>query len=117
MSADTTAAFRRELRSWLAENLTEDWRRERISRLPESERVPKLRAWQAKLASGRWVAITWPREYGGRGASIAEQIAYVEEMSRADAPEIINNLGIGIVGPPLLAFGTEEQKQRFAAKI
>ena len=63
------------------------------------------------------MAITWPAEYGGRGASIAEQIAYVEEMSRADAPEIINNLGIGIVGPPILAYGTEEQKQRFAPRI
>lgn len=117
MDTDSTDAFRRDLRDWLAANLTDDLQPERMSRLAESERVPKLRAWQAKLASGRWVAITWPREYGGRGASIAEQIAYVEEMSRADAPEIINNLGIGIVGPPLLAFGTEEQKQRFAAKI
>lgn len=117
MSANGTEAFRRELREWLAANLTDDLRRERMAQLAESERVPKLRAWQAKLAAGRWVAITWPREYGGRDASIAEQIAYVEEMSRADAPEIINNLGIGIVGPPLLAFGTEEQKRHFAPKI
>jgi alkylation response protein AidB-like acyl-CoA dehydrogenase len=69
------------------------------------------------LARDRWVAITWPTEYGGRSASVAEQIAYVEEMSHADAPEIINNLGIGIVGPPILAYGTEEQKQRFAPRI
>lgn len=117
MSADQTETFRCQLREWLAVNLTDDFRRERMAQLSDSDRIPKLRAWQAKLASGRWVAITWPREYGGRAASIAEQIAYVEEMSRADAPEVINNLGIGIVGPPLLAFGTEEQKQRFAPRI
>lgn len=117
MSDEGTEAFRRELREWLAANLTDDLRREHMAQLSEPERVPKLRAWQAKLATGRWVAITWPPEYGGRGASIAEQIAYVEEMGAADAPEIINNLGIGIVGPPLLAFGTEEQKQRFARNI
>jgi alkylation response protein AidB-like acyl-CoA dehydrogenase len=79
--------------------------------------MTRLRGWQRALAADRWVAITWPREFGGRGASIAEQIAYVEELSRADAPEIVNNLGIGIVGPPLLAFGTAEQRQRFAGRI
>jgi len=117
MSTETVSEFRAELRAWLAEHLTDELRRERGAALPEAERIPRLRAWQATLAADRWVAITWPVEYGGRGASIAEQIAYVEEMSRADAPEIINNLGIGIVGPPVLAFGTEEQKQRFAPRI
>ncbi len=117
MSTETEPAFRHELRAWLAAHLTDDLRRERIAILPEVERIARLRAWQATLAADRWVAITWPREYGGRGASIAEQIAYVEEMSRADAPEIVNNLGIGIVAPPILAYGTEELKQRFAARI
>src|SRR6185369_823686 len=114
MSTETVSEFRAELRRWLATHLTDDMRRERIAQLPEAERITQLRAWQARLAADRWVAITWPTEYGGRSASIAEQIAYVEEMSHADAPEIINNLGIGIVGPPILAYGTEEQKQRFA---
>ncbi len=117
MSEDTLEAFRHELRTWLAANLPPELRRDRVAELPESERVRRLRAWQAKLAAARWVAITWPVEYGGRGASIPEQIAYVEEMARADAPEIINSLGIGIVGPPLLAYGTEEQKRRFIPKI
>src|SRR3989304_9678093 len=103
MSADNLEAFRRELRAWLAANLPGELRRDRVVELLESERIPRLRAWQATLAAARWVAITWPVEYGGRGASIPEQIAYVEEMVQADAPEIINNLGVGIVGPPLLA--------------
>src|SRR5512144_832913 len=114
MSTESVPEFRAELRAWLATHLNDDLRRTTIASLPEGERIPRLRQWQALLAADRWVAITWPTEYGGRAASIAEQIAYVEEMSRADAPEIINNLGIGIVGPPILAYGTEEQKQRFA---
>jgi len=117
MTTETVPEFRAELRAWLAAHLTDDLRRERVAALPEVQRIARLRAWQAMLAADRWVAITWPVEYGGRAASIAEQIAYVEEMSRADAPEIINNLGIGIVGPPILAFGTEEQKRRFAPRI
>jgi alkylation response protein AidB-like acyl-CoA dehydrogenase len=117
MVRDDTEAFREELRSWLAANLTDDLRREKVAQMPEAERIPLLRQWQAKLAADRWVAITWPQAYGGRDASIAEQIAYVEEMARADAPEIVNNLGIGIVGPPILAFGSEEQKRYFAPRI
>ncbi len=117
MGTDTLETFRSELREWLAANLPPELRRDRVAELPDAERIARLRGWQAKLAANRWVAITWPTEYGGRGASIPEQIAYVEEMARADAPEIINSLGIGIVGPPLLAYGTEEQKQRLVGKI
>src|SRR5215470_17766588 len=68
MATDDTDLFRRELRAWLAANLTDDLKRERVANLPEHERVPILRRWQAKLAADRWVAITWPKEYGGREA-------------------------------------------------
>ena len=117
MSTESVPEFRRELRDWLAGHLRDDLRRAALNELPEKPRIAALRSWQAMLAKDRWVAITWPEQYGGRGASIGEQIAYVEEMTRVDAPEIVNNLGIGIVGPPILAYGTEEQKQRFAARI
>jgi alkylation response protein AidB-like acyl-CoA dehydrogenase len=117
MTTQALDAFRNELRSWLATNVPDDLRPERVAALDEVERVQRLRAWQAKLAAARWVGITWPVEYGGRGASIPEQIAYTEEMTRAGAPEVIGSLGIGIAGPPLIAYGTEEQKQRFARRI
>jgi len=117
MPTQDLEAFRNELRGWLAANLPDDLRPERAARLPESERLPRLRAWQAQLAAARWVGITWPVEYGGRGASIAEQIVYTEEMARAEAPEVVGSLGIGIAGPPLIAYGSEEQKQRFARRI
>jgi alkylation response protein AidB-like acyl-CoA dehydrogenase len=110
-------AFRKELRTWLEAHVPADLRRENASRLPEAERVRRLRAWQAELAAARWVGITWPREYGGRDAGIPEQVAYVEEMARAHAPEIIGNLGIGIAGPPIIAYGTDEQKRRFLPRI
>jgi len=113
----TLEAFRSELRAWLADNIPDDLRPERAALLPEAERVGRLRAWQARLAETRWVGITWPAEYGGRGASIPEQIVYTEEMARAEAPEVVGSLGIGIAGPPLIAYGTEEQKQRFAKRI
>ncbi|MFN8627699.1 MAG: acyl-CoA dehydrogenase family protein [Candidatus Binatia bacterium] len=109
--------FRLELRNWLASNIPDELRPKNAATLPEVERVSRLRAWQGKLAEARWVGITWPAEYGGRGASIPEQIVYTEEMARARAPEIIGHLGIGIAGPPLIAFGTEEQKRRFARRI
>src|SRR2546425_552249 len=109
--------FRSELRGWLEQNVPHDLSPEHAARLPEDERIPRLRAWQRKLAAARWVGITWPREYGGRDAGIPEQIVYVEEMARARAPEIIGNLGIGIAGPPILAYGSEAQKRRFAPRI
>jgi alkylation response protein AidB-like acyl-CoA dehydrogenase len=117
MSTTDIEAFRRELRTWLAGNIPDDLRPARATQLPEAQRIPRLRAWQAKLAHSHWVGITWPAEYGGRGASIPEQIVYTEEMARAEAPEVIGSLGIGISGPPILAYGTEEQKRRFAPRI
>jgi alkylation response protein AidB-like acyl-CoA dehydrogenase len=117
MATQDLEEFRRELRGWLASNIPNELRPENAAQLPETERVPRLRAWQAKLAEARWVGITWPVEYGGRGASIPEQIVYTEEMARAGAPEVVGSLGIGIAGPPLIAYGTEEQRRRFARRI
>jgi alkylation response protein AidB-like acyl-CoA dehydrogenase len=110
-------AFRAELRTWLERHVPRDLSPDAAAALPEPERVRRLRAWQATLARDRWVGITWPVEYGGRDAGIPEQIAYVEEMARAQAPETIGNLGIGIAGPPIIAFGTEAQKRRFLPRI
>jgi alkylation response protein AidB-like acyl-CoA dehydrogenase len=117
MSAQALEAFRSELRTWLADHIPDDLRIERAAQLPEAERIRRLRAWQATLAEARWVGITWPVEYGGRAASIPEQIAYTEEMARAEAPQVVGGMGIGIAGPPLIAYGTEAQKQRFARRI
>src|SRR5436309_10164004 len=117
MAEQALDVFRRELRGWLQENIPDDLRPGNAAGLPDDERTRRLRAWQRRLAEARWVGITWPREYGGRAAGIPEQIVYVEEMARARAPEVIGILGIGIAGPPILAYGSEAQKRRFAPRI
>src|SRR5215470_11250457 len=117
MTGQTIDAFRQELRAWLEANVPDRLRPENAARLPDEERIRELRAWQKRLAEARWVGIHWPREFGGRDAGIPEQLAYVEEMARARAPQTIGNLGIGIAGPPLIAYGTEAQKQRFLTRI
>ncbi|MEW6269867.1 MAG: acyl-CoA dehydrogenase family protein [Thermodesulfobacteriota bacterium] len=115
--AEALDEFRDELRTWLAGHLRPELKPDALARLPESERVARLRAWQRTLAQDRWVGITWPREHGGREATIAQQIAYTEEMTRVQAPPVLGSLGVGIAGPPIIAFGNAEQKERFPRRI
>jgi len=117
MADGNVDAFRSELRTWLEAHVPDHLRPENASRLPEPERLRGLRAWQKTLSEARLVGIHWPREFGGRDAGIPEQLAYVEEMARVRAPDVIGNLGIGIAGPPILAYGSEEQKRRFLPRI
>jgi alkylation response protein AidB-like acyl-CoA dehydrogenase len=117
MSSAGEGSFREELRGWLAEHMRPELLPERLAGLEEAERFALLRSWQAELAADRWVGVTWPVEYGGRAASIPEQIAYTEEMARASAPPSLGLLGVGIVGPPLIAYGTPAQRDRFARRI
>jgi alkylation response protein AidB-like acyl-CoA dehydrogenase len=111
-------SFRAELRAWLAANLPARWT---SGEPPEfgslADEVAFLREWQRRLASGRWVGIHWPREYGGRGASVVENYVFQEEMAAARAPEIINRIGVNLVGPTLIAHGSDEQRQRFLPRI
>jgi len=106
-------AFRAELRAWLAAHLPAG------TRPPEDEieRRRFQRAWQRDLAAGGWVGIQWPREYGGRGAGLKEQIIFTEEMARARAPEILDPVSVNIVGPTLIRFGTAAQKARWLPRI
>ncbi|MDV6377088.1 acyl-CoA dehydrogenase family protein [Sporosarcina sp. GW1-11] len=110
--------FRTELRTWLEENLPEGWLEGKRD-LPEEldEYSAYLRAWQRKLYDGGWAAIAWPKEYGGRDASLMEEIIYHQEMVRVKAPPLINYIGIHMVGPTLIDMGTEEQKEKYLKKI
>jgi alkylation response protein AidB-like acyl-CoA dehydrogenase len=107
--------FRDELRSWLEANVPKDWDEWREKPLEES--FPYLRAWQRKLYEGGWAAVSWPKEYGGRGATLMEQSLFWEEMARVEAPPMANSLGLGLIGPTIIAYGTDEQKKRFIPKI
>jgi len=117
--SEKAEAFRREFRKWLEANLP--------PRSP-SERRPEFMLgdtsdwdfhlqWHQKMHAAGWVGISWPREYGGRGATLEQQVVYGEELARSDAPGLVNGIGIGLVGPTLMQWGTEQQKHRFIPKI
>ena len=102
--------FRDEVRSWLAANKPRD-----EAPAGEGQRafIDRRRAWQKKLFEAGYVGITWPKEYGGRGAGFMEQLIFNDEMILAKAPDPINVIGLGMGGPVVIAHGTEEQKQRY----
>lgn len=108
-------AFRDELRAWLKANVPQDWDERREESL--ESRFEYLKRWQYKLYQGGWAGISWPKEYGGRGASLMQQVIFWQEMALANAPPLANVLGLGLIGPTLIAFGTEAQKKRFLPKI
>jgi len=107
--------FRDELRAWLEANSPQDWDQWREKPIEES--FEYLRAWQRKLYEGGWAAVSWPKEYGGRGASLMQQAIFWEEMARVEAPPMVNSLGLGLIGPTIIAYGTDAQKKRFVPKI
>jgi alkylation response protein AidB-like acyl-CoA dehydrogenase len=100
-------AFRAECRAWLAAHPYDDG----------ADDVDALRAWQRDLAAARLVGVTWPTEYGGRGAGPLHHYIAQEELARAAAPELIGRIGVNLVGPTLLAHGTDEQRARWLPRI
>ncbi|MEJ5254106.1 MAG: acyl-CoA dehydrogenase family protein [Acidimicrobiales bacterium] len=111
-------AFRAECRVWLEANLPWEYGRGLPPHFDDlAEEVAFLRAWQAKLAAGRWVGVTWPEEYGGRGAGPLHHYIVQEELARARAPELVGRIGVNLVGPTLLAHGTAEQRARWLPGI
>src|SRR6202046_3319377 len=107
--------FRDELRSWLAAHVPADWAERREESL--ESRFEYLRAWQRKLFEGGWAGVSWPKKYGGRGANLMQQVIFWQEMALASAPPMANSLGLGLIGPTIIAFGTEAQKKRYIPKI
>jgi alkylation response protein AidB-like acyl-CoA dehydrogenase len=116
--SSAAAALRAEVRAWLRANLPWEYGKGLPPRFDSlAEEVAFGREWQAKLASGRWVGIAWPEEYGGRGAGPVEHYLVTEELARARAPELVGRIGVNLVGPTLLAHGTREQKARWLPRI
>src|SRR6478609_5565642 len=113
------AQLRTEVRAWLEENLVGDFADLRGKGGPgsEHERFEERRAWDQHLAAHGWTCLGWPREHGGRGFTLAQQVVFHEEYARAGAPARVNHLGEELLGPTLLAFGTDEQKARFLEPI
>jgi alkylation response protein AidB-like acyl-CoA dehydrogenase len=111
--------FRDEVRAWLEANLPRDWEKTANADAENADEwMAFLKGWQRKLYDAGWAGISWPKEYGGRGATINEQLIFTEEMARAKAPNLMNvSIGIELVGPAIIHHGTEEQKKRYLPKI
>ncbi len=112
-------SFRDEVRSWLQVNLPGDWV-EKVragSDIPRAEGYDFLRTWQRKLYDAGFMGLTWPKEYGGRGLTFMEELILHEQMALVKAPPVLNILAIGMAGPTIFAYGTEEQKKRYPAKM
>jgi alkylation response protein AidB-like acyl-CoA dehydrogenase len=102
--------FRAELRAWLSANLTEELIAARRPSGRDEAAFDKLRAWNATMADAGWAAVSWPVEYGGRGATVLEQLVYTEETTRARAPLPLNVIGMNNIAPAIMQYGTESQK-------
>ena len=111
-------AFRKDVRHWLETHLPDDLRGRAFaaSRADVAE-VKKLRAWQHTMHAAGYVGMDWPREFGGRGASIVEMVILYQEMARAESPQLVNRGGISMLGPTLMKHGTRAQQTRFLPKI
>jgi alkylation response protein AidB-like acyl-CoA dehydrogenase len=110
-------SFRQRVRDFLRDNLPPKWGTAE-QRLPEGmTQTEFLRDWQRRLYDNGLLGMSWPKEYGGRGASRVEMAIFNEEMARRRAPGPLNGLGLSMAGPTIITHGTEEQKQRFLRKI
>jgi len=110
-------AFRREVRAWLTSHVPRRRRDERPREWLGLERVAQAKAWQRQVYEAGYLALAWPREWGGQGADLMRQTIVNEEMVRARAPALIGLMGIQMVGPTLIQHGNEEQRRRFLPKI
>ena len=117
--SDEDEAFRREVATWLADHLTGEFAVVRGRGGPGDEHalLDERRAWERVLAEGGWTCIGWPAEFGGRGASLAQQVVFYEEYARAGGPGRAGHIGETLLGPTIIAFGSEEQKRRFLPAI
>ncbi len=115
-------AFRADLRGWLEENLTKFFS-EYSDEGAEDGRtgimgaMDRRKAWQHRLNEGKWAAITWPSEWGGRDGTVMQSVIYSEEMARARTPGIFNANGLWQIGPMIIRWGDEEQKHRWLPGI
>ncbi|MEV4176133.1 acyl-CoA dehydrogenase family protein [Nonomuraea sp. NPDC049709] len=112
-------SLREEARAWLEANLTGEFAHARGLGGPGREHEGhELRlAWERHLGKSGWTCLGWPERYGGRAASLEDQVAFHEEYARADAPARVGHIGEGLIGPTILEFGTDEQKDRFLPPI
>jgi alkylation response protein AidB-like acyl-CoA dehydrogenase len=112
------AAYRAQVRSWLDEHKSEAPVLKGPDALEdEAEILAARRAWQGKLAEGGLAGVTWPKDYGGQGLGPIEQVICNQEIARAQVPGILDAIGVGMLGPTIIAHGSEEQKSRYLGSM
>src|SRR6266498_600946 len=110
--------FREQVRAWIKDNIPGDWGTEKWPIPADEDGLDhEMRDWGRKLYQGGWAGITWPKEYGGRGATPIEQFIFQEEMAAYKTPPTNSLIGIGMAGPTIMAWGTQEQKEAHLKKI
>lgn len=112
-----TEQFRTELRAWLTAHLTDEIIAHGPRRGTDDAAFEALRRWNASMADAGWGAVSWPARYGGRGATVLEQLVYAEETTRARAPLPLNVIGINNIAPAIMQYGTGEQKDRLLRRM
>jgi alkylation response protein AidB-like acyl-CoA dehydrogenase len=112
-------AFRAEARDWLVTALDGEFRGVRGRGGPGDEHAlfEERLAWERALGAARWTCLQWPEEFGGRNASLLEQVVFYEEYARAGGPGRVGLVGEGLIGPTILHFGTDAQRTRFLPRI
>jgi alkylation response protein AidB-like acyl-CoA dehydrogenase len=110
-------AFREQLRAWLADHLTDEVRDAARRRGRDDDALAILRSWDRTMAEAGWAAISWPVEYGGRGATALEQLVFTEETIAAGAPTPVNVIGINNIAPAIMEYGTERQKRELLPRM
>ncbi|WWW21397.1 acyl-CoA dehydrogenase family protein [Nocardia vulneris] len=118
-SASADQQFAADVREWLADNLNGEFRDLRGLGGPgrEHEAFDERLAWDRHLAAAGWTCLGWPAEYGGRAASVRQQVIFHEEYAKANAPARVSHVGEELLGPTVLAFGTQAQRDRFLPGI
>ncbi len=108
------AAYRTEVQAWLAEHASEAPILQGPNAIEdEQEIIAARRVWQGKLAEGGLAGVTWPKEYGGQGRGPIEQVICNQEIAKAKVPGILDAIGVGMLGPTIIAHGSDEQKGRY----
>jgi len=111
-------AFRQELRAWLTTHVpADDGPLRHLQPQASDEDLTFLKDWQRTVYESGWAGVSWPQEYGGRGASLVERVIFDEEMAALKAPGLLNVLGLEIVGPTIITHGTMGQKKKHLANI
>ena len=112
------AEYRAQVRTWFDEHKGEAPVLHGEGAIRDDEEAAKAhRAWQAKLAEAGFVGVTWPKEYGGQALTPLHQVILNQEISRAGVPGILDTIGVGMLGPTIIAHGTDEQKERYLAPM